>query len=125
MGIDDLDPEPLLLYFQKLESYLEELGQLEPIKASRHVVRSTSTPSPSTATIMTKSSNYTNLPVNSTVASVEQNSKSETETETIVLFGYGALAAIIVIVVVVGTFMVCHQCFSRSHIYSQATTQES
>jgi hypothetical protein len=127
MGINDLDSGPLLLYFQELESYLEELGRLEPIKPSRHVVRSTSTPSPtSTARILTKSSNDTNLPVNSTIASVEQNPDSSEQqskygTGTIVLFGCVALTAV---VVVVGIVMVRHRCLGKSHIYSQATTRE-
>ncbi|XP_023710079.1 angiotensin-converting enzyme [Cryptotermes secundus] len=36
MGINDLDSGPLM-YFQKLESYLAKLEQLNPVKTSRHV----------------------------------------------------------------------------------------
>jgi hypothetical protein len=126
IGINDVDSGPLLLYFQKLESYLELLGHLEPIKPSRHIARSTSTPVPtSTARILTNLIDA-NLPVDSTVASVEQSSdsseqQSKYKTGTIVLLSCGAVAAV---VAVVGFVMVRHRRFCKSDIYSQAATQE-
>lgn len=130
MGIYYLDSGPLLLYFQKLESYLAELEQLKPVKPSRHVAKSTSTPPTSTVRILSKSPNDTNIPiitVNSTVSSVEENSvSSEPEskygTGTIALVICAALAAVIVMVVI---FVVGRRHFSKSHIYNQAATQES
>lgn len=130
MGINDLDSGPLLMYFQKLESYLAELEQLKPVKPSRHVARSTSTPPTSTVRILSKSSNDTNttiVTVNSTVPSVEQNSvSSEPESKlgngTIALVICAALAAVVVVIVI---FVVGRRYFNKSHIYNQAATQES
>lgn len=81
----------------------------------------------SDAEILYESSNDTDSAVNSTKASVKQNSDSSEQqskygTGTIVLFACGALTAV---VVVVGIVMVRHQCFGKYHIYSQATTRES
>jgi len=127
MEISDLDSGPLLLYFKKLESYLAELEQLEPIKPSRHVVLSTSTVAlPSTVITVSGSLNYTDIPVNSTISSVEANSAiNESEekygTATVVMFGCAGLA------VVVGVILVF--VFGRRHFsnktYTPASTQET
>jgi hypothetical protein len=130
MGINDMDSGPLLLYFRKLESYLAELEKLEPVRPSRHVARSTSTPPTSTVRIHSKSSNDTDTPIitiNSTVSSVEQISvTSEPETKygrgTVALVSCAAVAAVVVVVVI---FVIGCQRFRKSHIYNQAATQES
>lgn len=130
MGINDLDSRPLLLYFQKLESYLAELEQLMPVKPSRHVARSTNTPPTNTVRILRNSSNVTNtsmITVNATVPSVEQVSissepESKLGTGTIALVSCAALAAVVVVIVLL---VVVRRHFNKSHIYNQAATQES
>lgn len=129
MKISDLDSAPLLLYFKKLESYLAELEQLEPIKPSRHVVLSTSTEAPpNTVIILSESLNDTDLSVNSTISSVEQTSAvSEPESET--KYGSGTVAVIgcaglAVVGVVFAIFMYGRHYF-RAKAYSSASTQET
>lgn len=134
MEISDLDSGPLLLYFKKLESYLAELEQLEPIKPSRHVVLSTNTAAPSTVRILSESLNNTNLSVisttntsvSSTISSVEPNltmneSEAKYGTGTIILLGCAGLLAVGVVIVVV----VFGRRHFRSQVYTPASTQET
>lgn len=127
MDISDLDSKPLLLYFKKLESYLAELEQLEPVTPSRLVVLSTSTEAPpSTVITLSETLNDTDVPVNSTISSVEPNSainESETKygTAAVVVLGCAGLAVVAVVIVV---FV-----FGRRHFinkaYSPASTRET
>jgi len=127
MDISDLDSEPLILYFKKLESYLAELEQLEPVTPSRRVVLSTSTEAPpSTVVTLSESLNDTDIPLNSTISSVEPNSainESETKygTGTVVVLGCAGLAIVVIVIVV---FV-----FGRRHFinktYSPASTRET
>jgi beta-lactamase regulating signal transducer with metallopeptidase domain len=127
MDISDLDSGPLLLYFKKLESYLAELEQLEPIKPSRHVVLSTSTAAPpSTLITLSESLNDTDISVNSTISSVEPNlaiNESETKysTGTVVVLGCVGVA---VVAVVIAVFVFGRQRFIKKS-YIQASTQET
>jgi hypothetical protein len=129
MEISDLDSGPLLLYFKKLESYLAELEQLEPIKPSRHVVLSTSTEAaPSTVTILSESLNDTDLHVNSTIFYVEPTSsvnEPESETEygsgTVVAIGCAVLAVVGVVIAI----FVYGRRYCRAKEYSSASTQET
>jgi len=130
MEISDLDSEPLLQYFKKLESYLAELEQLEPVKRSRLVVLSTSTAAPpvthTTVITVSESLNYTDISVNSTISSVEPNSAiNESEpkytTGTVVVLGCAGLALVAVVIVV---FVFGRRHFSKK-AYSPASTQET
>ena len=127
MEISDLDSGPLLLYFKKLESYLAELEQLEPIKPSRSVVLSTSTEAPpSTVITVSESLNDTDMSVNSTISSVEPNSainESEAKyaTETVVVLGCAGLA---VVAIVIAVFVFGRRHFSKK-AYIPTSTRET
>jgi len=127
MEISELDSRPLLLYFKKLESYLVELEQLEPIKQNRLVVLSTSTAAPPTTVItVSESLNDTDIPVNSTISSVEPNSainesESKYKTGTVVVLGFAGLA---IVVVVITVFVFGRRHFSNK-TYSPTSTQET
>jgi hypothetical protein len=129
MEISDLESGPLLLYFKKLESYLAELEQLEPIKPSRFVAVSTSTEAPpSTVITVSESLNATDIDisVNSTISSVEPNSavnESETNsaTGTVVVLGCVGIA---VVAIVIAFFMFGRQHFSKK-AYTPTSTQET
>jgi len=127
MEISDLDSGPLLQYFEKLESYLVELEQLEPIKRSRLVVPSTSTAAPPTTVItVSESLNDTDITVNSTISSVEPNSpinesESKYTTGTVVVLGCAGLA---LLAVVIAVFVFGRRHFSKK-AYSPASTRET
>jgi hypothetical protein len=126
MEISDLDSGPLLLYFRKLESYLAELEQLEPVKPSRFVVLSTSTEAPpSTVITVSESLNDTDISVNSTVSSVEPNSainESEAKgTGTVVVLGCAGLA---VVAIVIAVFVFGRRHFSKK-AYIPTSTRET
>ena len=133
MDISDLDSGPLLLYFKKLESYLAELEQLEPIKPSSRVVLSTSTaapppppPPPSTVITLSESLNYTDIFVNSTISSLEPNSginESETKYSTGIVVVLGCVG-LVVVAVVIAVFMFGRRHFSN-RAYSPASTRET
>lgn len=132
MEISDLDSGPLLLYFKKLESYLAELEQLEPIKPSRHVVLPTSTAAPSTVRILSETLNNTNLSVssatnvsvNSNISSIEPDLSNESETK----YGTGTiivlvLACVIIVVIVISVVMFGRRQF-RSDAYTPTSVRE-
>jgi len=127
MDIIDLDSEPLLLYFKKLESYLAELEQLEPLAPRRIVVQSTSTEAPpNTVITLSESLNDTDISVNSTISTVEPNSainESETKpaTVTVVVLGCAGLAIVAVVIIV---FVFGRRHFSKK-AYSPASTRET
>jgi beta-lactamase regulating signal transducer with metallopeptidase domain len=126
MEISDLDSGPLLQYFKKLESYLAELEQLEPMKPTRQVVPSSSTAAPpSTVIILSESLNDTDLVVNSTISSVEPSSAvndSETNSGTVTIIVLGCCLAIVGIVIAV--FVFGRRRF-MSKAYSPASTREA
>lgn len=127
LEISDLDSRPLLTYFKKLESYLVELEQLEPIKRSRLHILSTSTAAPPTTVItVSESLNDTEIYVNSTISSVEPNSainesESKYATGTVVMLG---CAGLVVVAVVIAVFVYGRRRFSNK-TYSPTSTQET
>jgi hypothetical protein len=136
MEIDDLDSGPLLQYFKKLESYLEELEQLEPIKPTRLVELPTSTTAPSsTIIILSESLNDTGLyvnstavnstAVNSTISTVEPNiavNELETKSGSVIIIVLGCTGvAIVGIVILVFVFGRRH---FRAKTYTPASTRE-
>jgi hypothetical protein len=126
MEIGDLDSGPLLQYLKKLESYLKELEQLEPIKTTRLVEPSTSTTSPSSTIIIpSESLNGTDLTVNSTFSTVEPNAavnELETKSGSVIIIVLGCTGvAIVGIVILVFVFGRRH---FRAKTYTPASTRE-